>query len=71
MTVGNPAGGGLALWGFLGLVATIISTWIIGIQMRRKVRKDLGRKATDADLTSISTWMKVDEVESKKPPKPN
>lgn len=43
-----------------------ISTWIVGVQMKRKIRKDLGRKATDADLSSIDTWMKVDEVEEKK-----
>ena len=43
-----------------------ISTWIVGVQMKRKIRKDLGRKATDADLSSIETWMKVDEVEEKK-----
>ena len=40
--------------------------------MRLKIRKDLGRKATKADFTSIDTWMKVDEVEqrngSDKPP---
>lgn len=45
---------------------TAISTWIVGVQMKRKIRKDLGRKATDADLSSIHTWMKVDEVEEKK-----
>jgi hypothetical protein len=31
--------------------------------MRRKIRRNLGRKATDEDLTSIDTWMKVDKVE--------
>ena len=45
------------------LIYTAITAWIIGIEMRRKIRKDLGRKATDLDLTSIDTWMKVDEVE--------
>jgi hypothetical protein len=45
---------------------TAITAWIIGIRMRRKIRRDLGRKATDTDLTSIDTWMKVDEVEEEK-----
>jgi len=45
------------------IIFTSISSWIIGIQMRRKIRRDLGRKATEEDLTSIDTWMKVDEVE--------
>ncbi len=47
------------------IVFNVIAAWIIGIQMRRKIRRDLGRKATDADLTSIDTWMKVDEVEER------
>jgi hypothetical protein len=56
----------------LVIFATTVSAWIAGIQMRRKIKRDLGRKATDADLTSINTWMKVDEVEQRngrtKPP---
>jgi len=55
------------------LVFTAVSSGIIGVQMRRKVRRDLGRKATEEDLTSLDTWMKVDEVEEEKqrndPPK--
>jgi hypothetical protein len=45
------------------LVAAV-SSWIIGARMRRKIRKDLGRKATDADLASLSTWIKVAKVEN-------
>jgi len=56
----------------LVIFATTVSAWIAGIQMRRKIKRDLGRKATDADLASIDTWMKVDEVEQRngrtKPP---
>lgn len=44
-----------------------LSAWIIGFLMRRKIRRDLGRGATEADLTSIDTWIKVDEAEEKKP----
>jgi hypothetical protein len=61
----------------IGLIiagVTAISTWIIGIQMKRRIKKDLGRKATESDLTSIDTWMKVEEEEEKndrdKPIKP-
>lgn len=50
----------------LTIIVTSVSAWIIGIQMRRKIKKDLGRKATDLDLASIDTWMKVDEVEERK-----
>jgi len=44
---------------------TTVSTWIIGIQMKRRIKRDLGRKATERDLTSIDTWMKVEEEEEK------
>jgi hypothetical protein len=50
----------------LAIAFSAISTWIIGVQMRRKIRKDLGRKATDADLTSIETWIEVDETEERR-----
>jgi hypothetical protein len=55
--------------------STILNTvlaWIEGLRMRLKIKKDLGRTATETDLTSIDTWMKVDEAEEmkglKKPP---
>ena len=47
----------------LMIIFTSVTSWIIGIQMRRKIRKNLGRKATEENLTSIDTWMKVDKVE--------
>jgi len=48
------------------IVYSSLSAWIIGIRMRHKIRRDLGRKPTDEDLTSIDTWMKVEEVEETK-----
>jgi hypothetical protein len=47
----------------LVIIVTAVSAWITGVQMRRKIRRELGRKATDADLASLDTWMKVDEAE--------
>jgi len=53
----------------LGVILfTTITSWIIGIRMRRKIKSDLGRKVHDGDLSSIDTWMKVDEIEQKKHP---
>ena len=43
-----------------------ISGWVYATRMRRRIKKDLGRAAGDADLASLETWMKVDEVEQKK-----
>jgi hypothetical protein len=36
-------------------VAGLISVWVAGLRMRRKIRSVLGRKATEADLASILT----------------
>jgi hypothetical protein len=47
------------------IIIPVVSAWITGVRMRIKIRKDLGRKATEADLTSIDTWMKVDETEQR------
>ena len=51
--------------GLMTLIFTSVSSWLTGIKMRRKIREELGRKATDADLASIDTWTKVDEVEGR------
>lgn len=48
------------------VIVQTIWAWIEGLRMRLKINRDLGRKATEADLTSIDTWMKVDEVEQRK-----
>jgi hypothetical protein len=47
----------------LGLVS-----WIVASRMRRRIKDDIGKTADEGDLTSIETWMKVDEVEEKKNP---
>jgi hypothetical protein len=47
------------------LAAQTVSIWITGIKMRRKIRADLGRNATDADLTSIRIWTEVSETEQR------
>jgi xanthine/uracil permease len=51
---------------FMGvLVALAITTWITGSRMRQRIRRNLGRKATYADLSSIRTWMEVAESEQR------
>jgi hypothetical protein len=50
------------------IIVQTIWAWIEGLRMRLKIKKDLGRKATQADLVSIDTWMRVDEVEQRKNP---
>ena len=60
----------LAMLGFL--IFTAITSAIIGYHMRREIKKSLGRKATDKDLSDVETWMEVRDAEektaAKKPP---
>jgi hypothetical protein len=47
-------------------VALVVAPIIAAIgtyRMRGRIRKNLGRDATEADFTSLNTWMKVEEVE--------
>jgi hypothetical protein len=36
--------------------------------MRRRIKRDLGREAKEAEFHSNDTWMKVDKVEEKRDP---
>jgi hypothetical protein len=48
---------------FLGVIAVTVSAWIVTRQVQRRMRKSLGRSATDLELASLKTWMKVEERE--------
>ena len=68
----TPAGKTRLYFGYLRLIAialivmvSAVSTWIVGVRMRRRIKRDLGRKATGTDLTSLDTWMEVDEEEQR------
>lgn len=54
------------------LIFTAVTSFIIGVRMRREIKKSLGRKATDEDLSDIDTWIEVRDAEeksaAKKPP---
>jgi hypothetical protein len=47
------------------LAAMSLSTWLDSIRLRRRIERDLGRKATEGDLTSINTWMEALEAEKR------
>ena len=54
----------------IGLGATIIifmfvGSWIARFRMSQTIRRTLGRKPSEKDLGSISTWMQVDEKAEK------
>ncbi|HWG40956.1 MAG TPA: hypothetical protein VN658_10440 [Candidatus Acidoferrales bacterium] len=42
-----------------------ISGWIVTLRARRRMKKSLGRKATDLELASLNTWMRVEETEQR------
>ena len=51
---------------YLALLAAMpLSTWLDSIRLRRRIERDLGRKATEGDLTSINTWMEALEAEKR------
>jgi hypothetical protein len=43
-----------------------VSGWIVTLRARRRMKKSLGRSATDLELASLKTWMKVEESEQHK-----
>jgi hypothetical protein len=42
-----------------------ISGWIVSLRARRRMKKSLGRNATDLELASLKTWMRVEEAEQR------
>lgn len=52
---------------YLAAFATFstVSAWITAIKMRHKMRHALGRKVSNREITSISTWMEVKEAEER------
>jgi len=45
------------------MIAAAISGWIITGQVQQRMKKTLGRKATDLELASLRTWMEVENEE--------
>lgn len=56
-----------ALFGLVAFLVTLVSTWILGVRMRRRMKRSLGRKPkNEQELTSLTTWMKVEDEEERK-----
>ena len=51
--------------GFVAVIALTVSGWIVTTRVRRRMQKSLGRNATDLELASLKTWMKVEEAEQR------
>ena len=42
------------------------TSWILGVRMRRRLRRSLGIEANnEMELTSLKTWMDVENAEEK------
>jgi len=49
------------------IVVTSVWAWIIGVRMRRRIRRALGHDArNEVELTSLNTWMKVEDEEERR-----
>jgi hypothetical protein len=47
-------------------LGTAISAWILGVRMRRRIRRTLGTSVqNEVELTSLNTWMKVEDTEER------
>jgi len=53
------------LFEFVAVIAVGVSAWIVTRQVQRRMRKSLGRSATELELASLKTWMKVEEAEQR------
>jgi hypothetical protein len=55
-----------AIIALITTVVTLITSWILGVRMRRRIRKAFGVEASnETELTSLKTWMAVENAEEK------
>ena len=48
------------------VLVSVITSWILGVRMRRRIKKSLGIQVTnEMELTSLKTWMDVENAEEK------
>jgi hypothetical protein len=47
------------------VIGAAFSGWIVTMQVQRRMKKPLGRNATDLELASLKTWMRVEEAEQR------
>jgi len=53
------------LSGITKAIVMTVSEWIVTLRARRRMKKSLGRSATDLELASLKTWMRVKEAEQR------
>jgi hypothetical protein len=45
------------------VIGVAVSGWIVTREVRRRMRKTLGRTPSDLELASLKTWMQVEQDE--------
>ena len=59
----------VSMKGLIALTAILVTSlwaWILGIRMRRRIRRALGRDVeNESELTSLNTWIKVEDEEER------
>jgi len=57
----------MKLLAYLAIVAVAaISTWMIGLRMKRRIKQALGIEVeNEIELTSLNTWMRVADEEER------
>ncbi|HSY93495.1 MAG TPA: hypothetical protein VK812_19190 [Candidatus Binatus sp.] len=54
------------VFGLATIAVTAITSWILGVRMRRRIKRTLGITPTnEMELTSLKTWMNVENIEEK------
>jgi len=49
------------------IIVTSLWAWVLRVRMRRRVRRTLGKDVeNEVELTSISTWLKVEDEEERR-----
>jgi len=48
------------------VIVTTISAWVTAARMRRRIRRSLEKDVSEAELTSLSTWIKVEDEEERR-----
>lgn len=44
---------------------SVITGWIVAVQMRKRIKQSLHKKVSDVELVSLNTWMKVQDMEDR------
>ena len=58
-----------AIYTLIALIAILVSavtSWVLGVRMRRRIKQTLGVDVkSDLELTSLNTWMRVENIEER------